>query len=77
VPGDPTATRTGQGVASADGQTLFVRSGSDLVGPLYPAQPARLLIVDVNAKSLIPTIEIGGYGLGHVFLASSPPANSY
>ncbi len=67
-PSSPTATRTGLMAASRDGRTVYVRAGSDLVGPLYPAQPARLLVVDVVSRTLRRAVKLDGYGLGAVFI---------
>jgi hypothetical protein len=71
APGSATATRTGFAAASYDGRKLYVRSGSEELGPLYPAQRARVLVVDVIERKLLDAIEIGGFGLG--FILALPP----
>ncbi len=69
-PNSPTATRTGLAVSSLNGDTLYVRAGSDAIGPLYPVQPARLLVVDLRNATLVRAIELTGDGLGQLFLST-------
>lgn len=66
----PTATQVGMAMASKDGRTLYVRAGSEERGPLYPVQPARLLIVDMIDRSVVRSMSLGGYGLGLVLVAA-------
>jgi len=54
--------RTGFAVASRDGRRFFVRSGSEIRGPLYPSQPARVLTVDVGERRLLRAVPLGGFG---------------
>ena len=67
VPRSPTAIVTGAAVAGADGRTVYVRAGSDEVGPMYPPQPARLIIVDVVSRRLVRSVRLTGFSLGLVF----------
>lgn len=69
VPRSPTATVTGSAMGGMDGRTVYVRSGSDEVGPLYPPQRARLLIVDLQNR-LVRAVDLAGFGLGLLF---APP----
>ena len=70
-PNSPTATRTGIAIAAQDGRTVFVRGGSEVWGPLYAPQPARLFRVDVLAKRLVSWTSLGGYGLGPIAFAAT------
>jgi len=68
APNTATALLMGAVVRSADERTIYVRTGTVPVGTLYPAQPARLLMVDVNLRRVRATIALGGSGLGYVFV---------
>ncbi len=51
---------TSGAVSSADGRHLFVRSGStDGIGPNFPGQPSRLLVVNLAERRLEGAIELG------------------
>ena len=67
VPKSPSATVTGSAVGGLDGRTVYVRAGSDDVGPLFPPQRARLLIVDFVNRRLVRAIDLTGFGLGLLF----------
>jgi hypothetical protein len=67
VPMSPTATVTGSAMGGIDGRTVYVRAGSDEVGPLYPAQRARLLIVDFVNRRFVRAVDLTGFGLGLLF----------
>lgn len=67
VPKSPSATVTGSAVGGFDGRTVYVRAGSDEVGPLYPPQRARLLIVDLVNRRLVRAVDLTGFGLGLLF----------
>jgi hypothetical protein len=54
--------------SSPDGRVLYIRTGTPQIGPLYPPQPARLLIVDVVDRSLRKAVDLGGFGLGFVLV---------
>jgi len=64
VTNSSTATRSGASIGSRDDRRVFVRSGSLNIGPLYPAQPARVLTVDVVDRRFLKAVAVGGYGLG-------------
>ena len=68
VPRSPTATVTGLAASSADGRTMYVSAGSEMVGPLFPPQRARLLVVDLRDLSLKKEVTLPGYGRGRVAL---------
>jgi DNA-binding beta-propeller fold protein YncE len=53
---------------SADGRTLYVASGTASRGPLYGAQPARLLIVDLGTGQLRATIPLGDWSPAGVYI---------
>lgn len=66
-PKTPTATVTGSAAGGSDGRTVYVRAGSDEVGPLYPPQPARLLVLDFVNRRLVRAVDLTGFGLGLLF----------
>jgi hypothetical protein len=68
APASNTAVRTGLAASDDSGRRLYVRSGSEEIGPLYPAQPARLLVVDLPARSVSSVLALRGYGLGNLLV---------
>ncbi len=44
---------------SADGKRLYVTTGSATIGPLFGAQPGRLLVVDASRGTLLGAIDLG------------------
>ena len=68
VPNGPTALVMGFVGRSADGKSVFVRTGTSPIGTLYPAQPARLLLVDLTSRTVRASVALGGAGLGYVFV---------
>lgn len=70
TPRTSSAMVTGVGVSQRAGHVLYIRAGTPAIGPLFPSQPARLLIVDVQEKQLLRAVDLGGYGLGPVVLGS-------
>jgi len=64
TPRSPTATATGVGVSWPSGRVLYLRAGTEAIGPLFPPQQARLLAVDVLERRLLRAVDLGGYGFG-------------
>lgn len=69
APHSASAISTGLAAPGRDERTVYVRAGSESLGPLYPMQPARLLVVDVVSRALLRTIDLGGFGLGFLFVS--------
>jgi hypothetical protein len=46
---------------SANGDTLFVTTGTASAGPLFGPQPAALLILDANSHAVLKEIDLGGW----------------
>lgn len=59
VQGQPPSTRVV--ATSAGGRWLYITSGSAEVGPLFSAQPARLLVVDARTGQLDASISLPGW----------------
>lgn len=66
TPDSPTATVSGPSQFGADGNTLLVRTGTTRFGPLYPTQPARVLVVDLRRDALTRSIMLGGYDASYL-----------
>ncbi|HET7622213.1 MAG TPA: hypothetical protein VFK39_09955 [Gemmatimonadaceae bacterium] len=60
--------RTVDAVVSSDGAHVYITSGSNLVGPLYPGQPGRVLVLDVANDSISATIPLHDSGPGKIFV---------
>ena len=69
MPDSPTASVMGPAHPSADGTTIYVRTGTAAIGPLYPKQRSRLLVIDLPTRSVRRVIELDGYGRGLVLVA--------
>lgn len=67
APRSPTATVMGGGVFDESTGELYVRTGSAPFGTLYPAQPARTLVVNVRDRSVIRIIPLLGDNFGLAF----------
>ncbi len=70
VPRSPSAIATGIALSQRSGHLMYVRAGTPSIGPLYPVQPARLLLVDPVERRVTQTLETGGNGLGPIALGS-------
>lgn len=68
APNGPTALVMGFVGRSADGKSVYVRTGTPPIGTLYPAQPARLLLVDLTSRTVRASVALGGAGLGYIFV---------
>lgn len=63
VPNTPSASRSTMAASVPEFPNLvFVRVGSDQTGPLYPAQPARVLVIDLTERRVVHAIDLGGFG---------------
>lgn len=63
--------RTVDAVVSSDGAHVYITAGSNFIGPLYPGQPGRILVLDVANDSVSATIPLHDWGPGRVFVRGS------
>ncbi|MGH2373691.1 MAG: hypothetical protein ACRDIC_09515 [bacterium] len=53
---------------SRDSRTIYALVGNPSVGPLFPGQPLRVLIVDVASKAILKSFRVGEDGAGPIFV---------
>ena len=50
--------------AGRDGKKIYVLIGNPKVGPLFPGQALRILVVDVSARRILRSFDVNSYGGG-------------
>lgn len=55
-------------VVSRDGTLLYVSTGTASRGPIYGAQPARVLVVDVASRTLLRSMPLNDWNPGALYL---------
>ena len=55
-------------VLSQDGKQLYVTAGTAALGPLYPAEPGRLFVIDLATKMVSATVLINEWSPGGILL---------
>jgi hypothetical protein len=53
---------------SGDSRTIYVLVGNPSIGPVFPGQSLRVLVVDAISKAVGHSFPVGGYGGGPIFV---------
>lgn len=76
TPGTHTSTVTLSAVVEPASATAFIVAGTPPRGPTYPVQPPRILVVSLDERRVVESIDVAGLGLGGMGLARGcgPPS---